>query len=395
LAAGDHSDDNSESEDRALFMEANYNWEYPLSAASFAAWRSRLTNRDDEVALEGSRDSAVYRLRTSTRSSTLEEATLMLRAKDLSIVSGTFRFRNMRLVEMTPLPEGLHPALEHTRIETQHPSVSATSPVGNQGFLKLSGSAEELRVMAALHSANIDRGDQVDLTRDARGRLIVTATGISPERRNTLRNSLSSLPNVSLHFQDDTIDLSKPAEPGSHPVLAPESNIAEPFRLQLQETLGGTAGLARFADHVLETSEAAMVQAYNLRKLAQRFPPEVEAQFDGHDRAMLAQLRQDYAQSLGVKAADLHRLLAPVLVALGAIDGRAEEPPDSPSWQRATELLFSAAQGLDRLVTALLTDGAANDAQNTIEKTNRALRQLKVDLDWYQALIREEVQRHP
>src|SRR5260370_28292450 len=100
VQAGHGPESEADAQLRSLFTVANYSWQDPLSAVSFAVWRDHLPDRHDEVVLQGGRGAAVYQIRTSTRSSSLVEATLNLRAKDFGVVSGTFRFRSSEWVEI-------------------------------------------------------------------------------------------------------------------------------------------------------------------------------------------------------------------------------------------------------------------------------------------------------
>jgi hypothetical protein len=386
VQAGHGLESEADAQLRLLFLAADYSWENPLSAVSFAAWRSRLPDRHDDVVVQGTREAAVYQVRTSTRSSSLVEATLNLRLKDLDVVSATFRFRSSEWVEIAALPGEPNSLQEQSAAEHAVRSITPT-PTGPSSP-EPGGPVQELRVMAALHSADADLGEQVELSRDDGGTLIVTATGIAPERRAALESSLSALPGVSLRFREPRIDLSKPAEPESGQGSPPTPKATDPLRIKLQQTLGGAASLARFTDQVLETSEAAMVHVHDLRKLAERFSPGVEQHFDGSDRTTLAQLRRDHAQAFSTKVADLHRLLRPVLLSLGAAQSAAVvEPPNPPNWQAATETLFAAAQRLDRLLTALLAGTGTERPAGVVTETDHALKQLRVDVDWYQSTM--------
>src|SRR5712692_4930399 len=60
---------------QTLFLAANYDWEDPLNAKSYQAWRERLPEKQDQVIEE--RDS--YSIRTGTGSGELMQATLKLR----------------------------------------------------------------------------------------------------------------------------------------------------------------------------------------------------------------------------------------------------------------------------------------------------------------------------
>lgn len=363
----------------SLFVEASYSWDNPLSATSFAAWRDGLRDWHDEVVLQGTGDASIYQIRSSTRSSTLEEATLNLRARDLVVESGTFRFRSREWVEMTALAD------EPEQAAAPRPATALTRAPDRQPLLQPSRATEELRVIAALHSADADLGDQIELNRDDAGKLIVTATAVAPERRAALQSSLSSLPGISLRFRDPKIDLSRPNEPQDIEGRSSTVETTDGLQLKLQLTLGGAVGLARFTDRVLEASEAAMVQVHDLRKLAKRFSPDVELHFDRNNRTVLERLRHDHAQALATKTADLRDLLLPVLLSLGAADSEAvEQPPTPPSWQDATEILFAAAQRLDQNLTRLFAGAGGDRPAEVATQAERALKQLNVTVGWYE-----------
>ena len=85
----------------SLFRAAHYSWEDPLSAKSFSEWRDQLSDKRDEVTSEGDR----YRLKTTTGSGELVEATLELSSQDLRAVEGTLQFRNRERVEISEVPD--------------------------------------------------------------------------------------------------------------------------------------------------------------------------------------------------------------------------------------------------------------------------------------------------
>ncbi len=376
------ADTDVEEQLRSLFVEAKYSWDNPLSARSFAAWRAALPERHDEVLLKGSGDAAVYEVRTSTRSNSLQEATVNLRFKDLGVVGGTFRFRSTEWVEMIALPDQASPSSEQAKAKT-----TDTAPTlkrrDQQSVGKSDEAAEELRAIAAIHSAGADLGEQIDLHRDGGGALVLTATGVGPERRAALQNSLSALPGVSLRFLDPHVDISKPSEP-QDTGRSPIRENPDPLQLRLQEALGGATALARFTDQVLETSEALMVQVHDLRNLAARFSPEVEADFGRDNRLILDRLRNDHVTVAVAKASELRNLLEPVLRELGAADPvLAETLPKSPTWQDATEALFVSARRLDNAVTRLLTGGGPDQIRDLITEVQMALKQLQATIDWY------------
>ena len=104
----------------------------------------------------------------------------------------------------------------------------------------------------------------------------------------------------------------------------------------------------RLAAQLLDMSDAVMSRAYALRRLAQRFPPPVEAELSPAERRVLRNLDQEHAAVLGHQPAEMERLLAPVLVSLGGgCAGAAEDPVAATAWQPAAEELFRAARRVE------------------------------------------------
>ena len=88
-----------ETEIARLFQAAHYDWNDPLSAKAYSAWRDQLAaNRTPVVSQPNS-----YDIKTTTDDSELVSATLKLRTTDLEPLEGRFEFRNRDWVEMTEL----------------------------------------------------------------------------------------------------------------------------------------------------------------------------------------------------------------------------------------------------------------------------------------------------
>jgi hypothetical protein len=349
---------------RAMFAQAKYDLEDPLSAHTYQAWRNGLQAYRDEAVL----DSGVWRVRTDASSGVLEEAVLRLNADDLRVVGGSFRFHGQEIVDIEPLPDQAAPAIEKSAVTPRTAPATAAAP------------EEELRVLTVLHEVGADRGEQIDLTRDDSGRLVVTATAISPARRAIIEGALGPLTGVTLRILDPNIDLSKPTQTESG---HPGASAANPLEPALRAAVGGAAELSRFTDLALEESAAAMVQAHDLRELAVRFPRDVEARLDAGGRGALGRLRRDHAASLAQHAGELDRLLAPVLRSLGTqLDESPHALPEGSDWQSATEVVFAATQRVDTTATALLT-GGASDPNHLVSESGRALQQWRAAIDWY------------
>ena len=339
----------------ALFASANYSWEAPLSARSYASWRDQLPEKRDEV--ENVRDggASLYRIRTTTPAGALAEATITLRARDFTPVKGTFQFRDSDYVEITeaaaPDPEPPAPAHEIARATPPAapepvPSAPPAAP----------GPSEELQALAALHRIGADLGEPIELTRRPDG-IFVTGTGIDPARQEQLRASLAHVPQVRLRFQEP-----RPMSPEESGAGAALSVAVSPpaHAAAIQNAVGGQLAFEEFSNRALDLSDAAIARAHALENLARRFPASEEARLSKSDLDLLAALRGGHARALAASISELAGMMGPALAALGAAAAPAQHETLAGSWQEATGQVLAAAQQADHLISVLLA-GANTD----------------------------------
>ncbi len=126
LRAADNKGPGSGEHIQALFIEAHYSWEDPLSARSFAAWRKQLREKRDEVTAINGRDGRrqLYRLRTETSHGALRTAALTLRAEDFAAVKAAFQFADQEKVVVSDSGEMPQPQPAAARQEI--PSAACT-----------------------------------------------------------------------------------------------------------------------------------------------------------------------------------------------------------------------------------------------------------------------------
>jgi hypothetical protein len=374
-AAGTNSDSIE-----TLFAAARYSWEDPLSARSYTAWRNQLPSKHDEV------DTArgVYRIRTTTDHGTLAEATLTLRTQDLSPVSGTFQFRGSEWVEITEVPgEPAAPSLAGPAVARERSEAGIPEPAPRIERPEVDAPASpELQVIAALHQIGADLGDPIELTRNGR-QVVVVGTGIEPERQEEVRSSLARLQGVTLRFDDP-----KPAIPeGSTPAAAaPVAAPRTPFAPAIEKAVGGRVAFEKFANQVLDLSEAAMARAHALRNLAERFPAPAESQLTEKDKSLLATLRREHAQVLAGTAAEIGDLLRPVLKGEAA----RTSVVTAASWQAGAEQVLASAQQVDQLLNVLLAGADARSSPDEITaRLNTALQRFKARTAAYRDALTE------
>ena len=348
---------------QAQFRAAHYSWDDPLSARSYAEWRSRLSDKQDEITeVVDSRLPArnCYRIRTTTQSGPLVAASLTLRALDFRAVEGTLLFRDREWVEITELPA--ETPLESASAATPEPALSRSVPAALEPLPESvpaqATPGDELQVFAALRRAEADLDEPIEVTRTEH-QILVAGVGVAPERQREIRNALEPVPRVVLRFSEPDAAAFQP------PVKPSPATPARPDVLRLQATLenslGGRAAFEQLADPVLASSDVIMSRAHALRRLAQRFPPDLEAQLSVEERQLLQKLRREHSAALVEQAAGIQRRVKPALVAWGvpAEETQRTELPAGP-WQAATEELFRTARQAE-IMLAVLLGGAPNE----------------------------------
>lgn len=341
---------------QSLFASANYSWAEPLSAKAFSSWRETLRGKRDEVTVQEqpqAPDVHFYRVRTTTDSSSLAEATILLRARDLRPIEGSWRFRDAEYVEMSEVP--LDHAGEGT---TGAPAAQAQGPAEDPAPSRPTatqrsvGTADELRVMAALRKVGADLGEPVEVTRTT-DEVLVTGMGIEPERQRQIQTALGTLPQVVTRFSEG-----KP--PSVPPSQEPTANIAatastEQARSWLEGQLGSRSSAESFAERVLGLTDAITARAHALRRLAERFPSEAEGQLSPEERQILIDLRADHESALNLNARELRKLIGQALKNLSSSgSGLSAAGPRLSTWQAAAEQSLARAQEVDKLAAGLI-----------------------------------------
>ena len=367
----------------SLFRAAHYSWEDPLSAKAYSEWRDQLSDKRDEVTSEGD----CYRLRTTTDSGELVEATLKLSSRDLHATEGTLQFRNREWVEIKEIPAAPEPNSNAPEVvktaptlppQASTPSVSAVQPPEELT------PGDELQVLAALHRLGVDLGDPVEVARSG-GEILVTGTGLAPERQREIRDELGSMPHVTLRFPEPSAETSGPEERNQRAI----SVIPTTGRLQteLEKQLGGPVAFEQFADHVLELTDAFMSRAHALRRLAERFPTYLEDQMTPPQRQLLRRLRREHAEAMLRSVTDVQGYMQPLLAAMGAPPGAMQVAMPSDSWQDATGQLFAEARRAETMLVAMLGNGDGQSPELPAQVA-ASLAQLRNRAESYDSLTR-------
>lgn len=354
---------------RMLFEAAHYSWEDPLSARSFSAWRQTLQERQDQVTKQRGTDGlSSYIVSTRTSSGGLAEVRLALRAADLHAFSGTLRFRNEEVVEISEIAgKAPSPATSPTQL-ADAPASAPTPAVGPEEPVT---PGEELRVWAALRRIGADLGEPITVERDALAKMIiVSALGLSSERRQVLEDAFTGLPRVELRFRDP-----QPVRQSVRTLPADPVNQPPPLQALLESELGGRAQAEEFTDRVLEASESSLARVHAVRELARRFPPNIESRLTAEDQTLLGSLLTDHISALRTA---WDRVLLPVRQVVTLSTSSPRLP--AQSWQEHAQRLVAAGEGADRVLTNLLAIPGGPTNRTALAELDSALTHFEAEV---------------
>jgi hypothetical protein len=375
-----------ENEIARMFEAAHYDWNDPLSARAYSAWRDRLPRFEDAIVSQPNS----YDIKTTTDASELVSATLKLRTSDLEPLEGRFEFRNRDWVEMTELvDQQTNPASLVAGTAGGMPRQPGVPPGPLNAPTETGATAtfsEELQVFAALHRLGADLGDPLEISREG-GQVLVSGTGIPPQRQQQIRGQLDRLPHVVVRFDDPAFPagaMPAQSEPATRDAAGPEKAA---YAARIEERLGGRPQFERFSTSVLDWTDSAMTRAYALRRLAQQFSAAAENEMSADDRRMLHRLGREHLAAFAKDAQRVANTVNPVLKGMGE---RAEiEYRQVPvDWQSASEDLLATARRAETLLAIVLGVAPAENATGEAPaQLGIALAQLSQRADECQRLL--------
>jgi hypothetical protein len=342
----------------ALFAAARYDWTDPLSARAFEQWRDEQPHETDEV----TQSEGYTRIRTVAAEGELAEASITLRTGDYEAVDERLEFRDREWIELSEISEPLTesaggPVATHVEVPVRAaelPSRPAAFAPGSSASI-----SDELQVLSALSAIEADLGDPVDVDLSG-GKVVVTGhEGITLRRQQAIRDSVASLPHVELEFSG--LPAATAVVPG-RPVFTADSGTATslprsaeppPMQLRMEKYLGSHAEFDRFSTQLLDLDDLAMQRVYALRRLAQKFPPEAEAQLSPKDLTTLHEMSRKHTAELAEKFGGMERMLVPALSAVGGTAATVR-PAVHTAWQPAAEDLYGNARRVEVLLSQVL-----------------------------------------
>jgi hypothetical protein len=157
----------------------------------------------------------------------------------------------------------------------------------------------------------------------------------------------------------------------------------------LEKQLGGRAAFEQFSDQVLKLTDAFMSRAYALRRLAERFPPDREAQMTPQQRQLLASLCREHVEALLQNVIDVQGRLEPLLM-MGPPAWAIREAEASGTWQDGAGHLIGIARHFETSLVSVL-GGATGDTRSPelMSELVESLAQLRHQAENYAQLTPE------
>ena len=219
----------------------------------------------------------------------------------------------------------------------------------------------EVEVAVALHRTAADLGEPVEVLHDAKG-IVVTGTALSAGRRQELTAALSTIPGVSIRWEDTRLSRSP---------IRPNANFDAgrlPWQTELEATLGGKAALERTSNDLLDLSDAVTARAVALKKLSDAF---AQSSLKPEDSAKIDAIKADHQRELKIAAETLARRAVPVFEKLGGV---GLDVPNAP----ASGTVLQAAQRTDQLLNVLFAGAETNRSlAQTVEELKVSMSRLK------------------
>jgi len=178
---------------------------------------------------------------------------------------------------------------------------------------------------------------------------------------------LALQPRIVVHFSEAA---RSPVMP-EREVRAAENNSNMEIRLlqaRLAKSAGGRANFDQLAAQVLELSDTMMTRAYALRRLAETFSSDAEADLNPQDLQLLRTLRQEHSAALKQQVVEIDRLVKPVFASVSALAPVPNGVGLSSGWQSATRQLFQSARRLEKLLAVVFGAAAVESSSKPEEQ---------------------------
>jgi hypothetical protein len=421
----------AESEVRRTLLAVQWSWQDPLSTTNYSSWRDSLHEKQDEITA----DNESLTLKTTTSEGSIAEARITFRPIDFHPVAEELRLQDASEVKITEMAweilpmEAVNPAIfSAATTEDSGAKHPMNLPPRPQRLTDAQLAEVELQARVAMHVAGADLGEQIELDRnnstaDQRS-IIVRGIVSTMSRKNDLLAILRAIPNVDVRLQTleeatarqdkvsaDTSGNTAPQVAGD--VAAREDRIVDEsieqirhatpavavasspaLQHQLEERYPNAEDRAAFVNVAVEVAQDALVQAWALRRLRDRYTPDTVAQLSHGSQQTLELLIRDHVSMLRQHVEAVRNMISPIVPPVPS-DPTAKETslagvmlsatPLANDWPTAVTNIFSETQSIcDDVVTLLAGSGSEpSETQALVQDLQLALTKLQTQLPMF------------
>jgi len=359
-------------------QEANFDWQDPLSIASFVAWHASLSEPTDEIT---SANEGLMVVHTKVPNGPLAEVDLTLN-RDYHAIAETLRFQgenvemseeDFRVLAYDSVDRGIFDPSSLRR----HAALPVRPAVATPALSDLVRAEAEARV--ALHMLGADLGEPVDISSDGK---VVLISGVveTSERKRDLLQGLQTIPHLRINLVSATDETDARVLKDDDPVVVLES---EPlFEPELRTTFPDPKARTEFVNQVLETAMNATGRAWTLRRLSDRYTSDVSSRLDVATGRKVELLIRDDAGLLQQELTNLRLLLkrlSPAMASVQAMDTEAGKGDSEPAdWHWGVDSAFSESQRIQNDISVLFsgTDNHDTDKQAIVGDLLLAIRRV-------------------
>jgi hypothetical protein len=407
---------------RRAFLTAQLSWEDPLSPTNYRTWYKGLTEKLDEVTTTG--DDFIT-LKTTTSEGPIAEASITVRATDFHPVAEDLLLRDSRDVKVQELAWEVLP-MEAINVAIFEPEPTVYTVIRHPESVPLQppGPTEpelgeaELQARVAIHSEKADLGEQIELDREisksGQMSVVVQGTVSTQERQNDLFAALQGIPHVEVRLQTMEDAQSQQDQfravngQGAVPQIAqeaaaPEYGVASDgvestkqppaiavagrraFEERLEERFPIAEDRIAFVNETVELVQDAMAQAWALRRLSNRYTPEMVAELSSGSQQTLELLVRDHVSVLRQEVDEARVRLSPPFKKAVPSPGPAPALATAgmaSDWRGTVMMVFPETQKVNDYAGALLAgpDETLSDLQVVDNELQQALAELGTHL---------------
>jgi hypothetical protein len=432
---------------RQIFETNHLDWHQPLSALSYSIWRESAGAKRERVTSESNGE--FLSLKTEAREAKapgqIVQAGLIVRKRDWHpvgqqvLVKGEKADREYRLEETEFNIAQLNN--ENARVfeesGNESPTLLSSAHAGANSAAPLSVlprpaspaelDAAEMAARVALHDIHADLGEPIEIVRTPTGRVEVRGLAETDQRKVTLVAALQNIPHLTTNIltleevQSQTSRANALAHSGQgvnpaatvvtgSDIIVSEGSPSED-RLEhyfLSQRGYSSSDAARQAAHEFTNqttalSNSALSEAWALRWLAERYPPNEVAKLDTELRHELEAIIRDHVRALKSLSGRYQSLVQPVLASsLGSTvasqsasvkhgeDDEAAGAAPKP-WPDFANDLFQTVSQIDGFTVSLFArQGTQNSSASTLDQSEVELLAAVAKLELALSRIDEE-----